>query len=40
MANTYTQFYIHIAFAVEDRQNLIKKENKDGKYPFKWIDDE
>jgi putative transposase len=40
MANTYTQIYIHIVFAVEGRQNLIKKENKDEKYLFKWIDDE
>ena len=29
MANTYTQIYIHIVFAVEGRQNLIKKENKE-----------
>ena len=26
MANTYTQLYIHIIFAVQGRQNLIKKE--------------
>ncbi len=26
MANTYTQIYIHIVFAVEGRQNLIKTE--------------
>ncbi|MDE0634307.1 MAG: IS200/IS605 family transposase [Candidatus Poribacteria bacterium] len=29
MANTYTQIYIHIVFAVEYRQNLIPKEHKD-----------
>jgi len=29
MANTYTQIYIHIVFAVAGRQNLIKKENKE-----------
>ncbi len=29
MANTYTQIYIHIVFAVQGRQNLIKKENKE-----------
>ena len=29
MANTYTQIYIHIIFAVQERQNLIKKENKE-----------
>ena len=29
MANTYTQIYIHIVFAVEHRQNLIPKEHKD-----------
>ena len=27
MANTYTQIYIHIVFAVEGRQNLIKPEH-------------
>ncbi len=26
MANTYTQIYIHIVFAVQGRQNLIKPE--------------
>src|SRR5580698_8486412 len=26
MANTYTQIYIHIVFAVEGRQNLIRSE--------------
>ena len=29
MANTYTQIYIHIVFAVEYRQNLIPKKHKD-----------
>jgi len=29
MANTYTQIYIHIVFAVEGRQNLVKPEYND-----------
>ena len=29
MANTDTQIYIHVVFAVEGRQNLIKPENND-----------
>ena len=29
MANTYTQIYIQIVFAVEGRQNLIRRENKE-----------
>jgi putative transposase len=29
MANTYTQIYIHIVFAVEGRQSLIKSEHND-----------
>ena len=29
MANTYTQIYIHIVFAVQGRQNLIKKDHKE-----------
>src|SRR6266567_2156564 len=29
MANTYTQIYIHVVFAVEARQNLIRPEYKD-----------
>jgi putative transposase len=29
MANTYTQIYIHVVFAVEGRQNLIKPEYND-----------
>jgi putative transposase len=28
MANTYSQIYIQIVFAVQGRQNLIRKENK------------
>lgn len=27
MANTYTQIYVHVVFAVEGRQNLIKPEH-------------
>ena len=29
MANTYTQIYIHVVFAVEGRHNLIKPEHND-----------
>ena len=29
MANTYTQIYIHIVFAVRGRQNLIRREHND-----------
>ncbi len=29
MANTYTQIYIHIVFAVQGRQNLIRQERKE-----------
>ena len=29
MANTYTQLYVQVVFAVEGRQNLIHKENKE-----------
>jgi putative transposase len=29
MANTYTQIYIHIVFAVQGRQNLIRREDND-----------
>src|SRR4051812_4577027 len=29
MANTYTQIYVHIVFAVEGRQNLVKSERKE-----------
>ncbi len=29
MANTYTKIYIHVVFAVEGRQSLIRKERKE-----------
>ncbi|MCG3118980.1 MAG: hypothetical protein ALAOOOJD_01276 [bacterium] len=29
MANTYTQIYVHVVFAVQGRQNLIPKEHKE-----------
>ncbi len=29
MANTYSQIYIHVVFAVQGRQNLIPKEHKE-----------
>ena len=29
MANTYTQIYIHVVFAVQGRQNLLKEKNKE-----------
>ena len=29
MANTYTQIYIQIVFAVQGRQNLIRREHND-----------
>jgi len=29
MANTYTQIYIHVVFAVRGRQNLIRREHND-----------
>lgn len=29
MANTYTQIYIHVVFAVQGRQNIIPKEHKE-----------
>ncbi len=29
MANTYTQIYLHVVFAVEGRQNLIEPEHND-----------
>jgi len=34
MANTYTQIYIHIVFAVRGRQNLISKDWKDELYKY------
>ena len=29
MANTYTQIYIHIVFAVQGRQNLLRREHEE-----------
>ena len=34
MANTYTQIYIHIVFAVKGRQNLISKEKRKELHKF------
>ena len=34
MANTYSQIYIQVVFAVEGRQNLIKSEWKDELYKY------
>ncbi|AOW08808.1 IS200/IS605 family transposase [Flavobacterium gilvum] len=34
MANTYTQIYIHIVFAVKGRQNLVSKNWKDELYKY------
>ena len=34
MANTYTQIYIQIVFAVKGRQNLITKENREELHKF------
>jgi len=34
MANTYTQIYIQIVFAVKGRQNLILKENREELHQF------
>lgn len=34
MANTYTQIYIQIVFAVKGRQNLISKENREELHQF------
>ncbi len=34
MANTYSQLYIHIVFAVKGRQNLISKKWKDEIYKY------
>ena len=34
MANTYTQIYIHIVFAMEHRQNLISNEYKDDLHKY------
>jgi len=38
MANTYTQTYIHIVFAVQGRQNLIRREHNDELYIFQPVD--
>lgn len=34
MANTYTQIYIHVVFAVQGRQNLIPKEHKEDLHKY------
>jgi len=34
MASTYTQIYIHVVFAVEGRQNLIRQEHNDDLQKF------
>ena len=34
MANTYTQLYIHVVFAVKNRQSLIHKDWKDELYKY------
>lgn len=34
MANTYTQIYIHIVFAVQGRQNLISREHKEEMHKY------
>jgi len=34
MANTYTQIYIHIVFAVQGRQNIIPKEHKEEMHKY------
>ena len=34
MANTYTQIYMHVVFAVQDRENLIKNEWKDDLFRY------
>ena len=34
MANTYTQIYIQIVFAVKGRQNLIAKENREDLHKY------
>lgn len=34
MANTYSQLYVQIVFAVKGRQNLISKNNKDEIYKY------
>jgi len=34
MANTYTQIYIHLVFAVKDRASLIPKEQKENVHKY------
>ncbi len=34
MANTYSQIYIQVVFAVQDRQNLLQKQNKEELHKF------
>ena len=34
MANTYTQMYVHVVFAVKSRSNVIRKEWKEELYKF------
>jgi REP element-mobilizing transposase RayT len=34
MANTYTQIYIHVVFAVQGRQSLIPRERKDELFKY------
>jgi len=34
MANTYSQIYIQVVFAVQGRQNLIQKQNKEELHKF------
>ena len=34
MANTFSQIYIQVVFAVEGRQNLIAKQNKEGLHKY------
>ncbi len=34
MANTYSQIYIQIVFAVKGRENLIKKANREELHKF------
>ena len=34
MANTYSQIYIQIVFAVKGRENLIRKENREELHKF------
>ena len=38
MANTYTQFYVHLVFTPKNRDALIQKSWKD-EYLFEFFDD-